>query len=425
MTAAVQGRATTVRPWRPVRRLAVAHALSVAGNVVLTVAIPWLVLTVTGSAAQAGLALFAGVVGATVGGLAAGRVVQKVGAVRASALADVLSALAVVPLPVLLTVGVLEVRHVVLLAVVGALGDSAGWTARQALVPVVADESGVPRERANARFTSAEHVGYLLGAPAAGVLITVLGVGGTLWATVSLFAVAALVIRALPELRFEGSEAPGEAGAGMREVFAFIWADPVLRSLMIFPTASVVVVGPLVQLVLPVIARQTFDDPVVLGLMVSSFGIGGLLGATTYGAVGAQLSRRALYAAIFMVWPLSYVVITLSRALPVTLGMLAVLGAAAGAVVPLQATVRQERSPAHLLPRVVGLSTVTLPVAVPIGVLVTGVLIDGLGLRGAMLVTSAVAVTIGATVLSSRAIRLLDDPPAHAPSSKSTGPAMR
>ena len=39
---------------------------------------------------------------------------------------------AVVPLPVLLTVDALEVRHVVLLAVVGALGDSAGWTARQA-----------------------------------------------------------------------------------------------------------------------------------------------------------------------------------------------------------------------------------------------------------------------------------------------------
>ena len=137
----------------------------------MTVAVPWLVLTTTGSAAVAGTAVFAGVASATVGGLAAGRVVDAIGPVRASAVADLLSGLAVAPLPVLLALDALEIWQVVLLTVLGTLADAAGSAARQSLVPAAADAGGYRRERANALFTSAEHVGYLLGAPAAGLLI--------------------------------------------------------------------------------------------------------------------------------------------------------------------------------------------------------------------------------------------------------------
>ena len=82
--------------------------------------------------------------------------------------------------------------------------------------------------------------------------------------------------------------------------------------------------------------------------------------------------------------------------------ILLVLGAAAGALVPLQATIRQERSPAHLLPRVVGLSTASIPVAAPIGVLVTGFLIDAVDLHRTLLLMTAVAIAMGTVVLTSR-----------------------
>jgi predicted MFS family arabinose efflux permease len=48
-------------------------------------------------------------------------------------------------------------------------------------VPAAADSGGYPRERANALFTSAEHIGYLLGAPIAGLLIAAFDVSGALW----------------------------------------------------------------------------------------------------------------------------------------------------------------------------------------------------------------------------------------------------
>ena len=305
------------------------------GNVIMTVAVPWLVLTTTGSAAVAGTVVFAGVASATVGGLAAGRVVDAIGAVRASAVADLLSGLAVAPLPVLLALDALEIWQVVLLTVLGTLADAAGSAARQSLVPVAADAGGYRRERANAQFTSAEHVGYLLGAPAAGLLIAGFGVGPALCVTVASFAFAALVVLGLADLSAGRDAAAAVTAAGLRETVAFIWGDPALRALVVFPTAAVLLVGPLAPLVLPVLARVVFDDPVVLGVMVAGYGAGGLLGAVGYGVLGRRVPRRALYLGIFVVWPCAYAAILLVPSLPVTLVMLVTLGAAAGSLVPL------------------------------------------------------------------------------------------
>jgi hypothetical protein len=88
--------------------------------------------------------------------------------------------------------------------------------------------------------------------------------------------------------------------------------------------------------------------------------------------------------------------------------MLVTLGAAAGSLVPMMATVRQERSPAWLLSRVVGLSSAMLPVAAPIGILATGFLIEGMGLYRTLLLMAVGAAVIGVTVLRSKGIRALD-----------------
>lgn len=392
----------------PLTLLVVANAVSLSGNVITTVAIPWLVLTTTGSAALTGIAVFAGAGGATVGGLAAGRIVDAIGPVRTSSAADLLSGLAVAPLPILLALDALEIWHVVLLAIVGTLADSAGSTARQGMVPAAADSGGYKRERANALFTSAEHVGYLLGAPIAGLLIAAFGVGAALWVTVGSFAFAALVVARLVHLPRPRAVAETAESAGLRETIAFIWGDPALRALFVFPTVAVLLVGPLAPLVLPVMAREAFGDPVVLGVMIASYGAGGLLGAAGFGMCGSRVPRRRLYIGIFVVWPCTYAAITLVPFLPFTLAMLLTLGAAAGSLVPLQATIRQERSPARLLPRVVGLSTASVPVAAPIGVLVTGFLIDGLGLHQTLLLMTAGAALIGATVLTSKGTRAFD-----------------
>jgi MFS family permease len=125
---------------------------------------------------------------------------------------------------------------------------------------------------------------------------------------------------------------------------------------------------------------------------------------------GPRTSRKRVYAGVFVVWPLTYAAITLLSSLPLTLAVLLTLGTAVGSLVPLQATIRQERAPAHLLPRIVALSTATIPVAAPAGVVATGFLIDAAGLHTTLLLLTAGATLIGARVVTSRAIRTFDRP---------------
>ena len=397
-------RAAVRRP-TPLTVLVVANAISLTGNVIATVAIPWLVLTTTGSAALTGMVVFAGAGAAAVGGLVAGRIVDAIGATRTSAGADVLSALAVAPLPILFALNALELWHVVLLAIAGTLADSAGSTARQGLVPAAADACGQPRERANAMFTSAEHTGYLLGAPLAGILIGLVGIGGALWVTVSAFALAATLVVGLVRIGGRTIDGEGVDRVGLVAAVRFIWADPALRALLVFPTMATLLVGPLVPIVLPVMAREAFGDPLALGLMVASYGAGGLLGAVLFGALGRRVDRRLLFVGVMVGWPVVYATLAVGPPLVVLMGTLLAWGMAAGSLVPMMATIRQERSPAHLLPRVVGVSTASVPVVGPISVLVAGFLLEGFGVPMTLLLMTAGTALIGIAALTSAGVR--------------------
>ena len=395
---------------KPLVQLVLANAVSLTGNVILTVAVPWLVLTTTGSATLAAITVFAGVGGAAVGALVAGGVVDAIGAVRTGSLAELLNALVVAPLPVLLALGAMELWQVLALAFLGTLVDSAGSTARQSLVAAAADSGGYQRERANALFASAEHVGYLLGAPLAGLLIAAYGVGGAIWVTVAAFGLAALLVGRLRLRAPRPTAVRTSATQGQREAIAVIWHDEALRALFLFPTLAVMLVAPLAPLVLPVLARETFGNPVVLGVMVAGYGAGGLLGAAGFGLIGARVPRRLLFVAVFALVPAALAGIAVSPSPTPTLAILLTLGAAVGALVPLMATIRQERAPAHLLPRVVGLSTATIPVTGPIGVLAAGLMIDGLGLRTTLLVMTTAGLLISVIVVTNRGVRLFGTP---------------
>ncbi len=62
----------------------------------------------------------------------------------------------------------------------------------------------------------------------------------------------------------------------------------------------------------------------------------------------------------------------------------------------------------HLLARIVGLSTASIPVTGPVGVLATGVLIDAIGLRQTLLVSTALAAVIAVATWASSGPRLFD-----------------
>lgn len=215
-----------------------ATALSVTANSIVAIAVPWLVLERTGSAALAGLAGAAAIAPIVFSAVFGGALIDRIGKRRTSMIADMLSAAAVAALPLAdATIG-LGIALVLVLVAVGAVFDSPGAAAREALRPDVARAARVPLARVNAWGEVAENVGYLAGPALAGLLLVVVGGFGTVWAAAALFAFALLVTWFLVPGNLSARPEPEPYLRSVWDGVRFLLGDRTLRA--ITATAAVI-----------------------------------------------------------------------------------------------------------------------------------------------------------------------------------------
>ena len=171
-----------------------ATRLSMVGNIITFLAVPWFVLQTTGSATQTGLTGGVVVLGMVLGGFFGGPLVDRLGFRRASIVADLASGVTVTLIPLLyLTVG-LAFWQFLVLVLLGTCLDTPGMTARQSLIPDLAGRAGMPVERANSALQAIESSSDLLGPPLAGILIAILGPSNVLFLDAATFVLSAAMI---------------------------------------------------------------------------------------------------------------------------------------------------------------------------------------------------------------------------------------
>ena len=152
----------------PVIALLTGNAISLAGSAAALVAIPWFVLQTTHSPAKAGITGFFITLATVTAAFFGGGLVDRLGFKRTSIAADVASGVAVAIIPLLyVTVG-LQYWELLVLVFVGNLLDAPGNTARDALIPELAEQAGMSLEQAGAAIQAAERGARMVGAPLAG-----------------------------------------------------------------------------------------------------------------------------------------------------------------------------------------------------------------------------------------------------------------
>lgn len=388
--------------------LFLSNAVSLLGNVFASIALPWFVLVTTGSAARTGLMAFVTTAPYALGAIFGGTIVDRVGPRRASILSDVASGLAVAAIPILYAVGELRFWQLLVLGFAGALLDAPGSAARLALVPDLAARAGMALERANSIYRGAEHTGYLVGAPLAGLLIAGFGAPNALWVDVASFAVSALAFAvAVPALH-----PPVKTGrAYLREVvdgLRFIRREPVVRVFLVIPMLGNFVTSPLAPVILPVYAREIFGSAASLGVMIAAYGAGGILGAALFGLLGPRVSRRRAYVATWIGHMSLVSVFVWTPPLAVTVATLFLVGVVGGALVPLEHTVRQERTPPELRARVFSTVFAADMLAGPPGALVAGVAIQSFGLRPVLVAFVLLTATLTVWAVVTPAARAIE-----------------
>jgi MFS family permease len=357
----------------------IANAISLIGNNLTIIAIPWFVLETTGSPAKMGLVGLFTVLPSVIAAFFGGTIVDRAGHKRMSILADISSGVTVALIPLLYNTAGLAFWQLLLLVFLSALLDAPGNTARLALLPDVAESSGFSLERANAAQQLIHRASFLVGPLIAGALITILGTTNVLWLDALSFAVSATLFAvAVP-----GGKAAPVAETGylreLREGLRFIRADKLILTLVITVAITNFLDMPIFAVVLPVYAKQFLGDAAQLGLMISVFGAGAVLGTLLYGAIGQRFSRRLTFVTAFLLVSGPLLVVSLAPSLPIVLAALFCSGVAAGPLNPVIMTVTQSRVPAEIRGRVFGMMSALAFMAAPLGMVVAGYLTEHLG----------------------------------------------
>jgi len=388
-----------------------ATLVSAAGNGVALVALPWIVLDLTGSAADVGLVAAATAVPLVLSAFVAGTIVDRFGRRRTAVVSDVLSGITIAAIPLAALADVLSLWLLVALAAAGAAFDPAGVTARETMLPAAAQSARLRRERVNGIHEAVFGVAFLVGPALGGLLIAFVGAEATLWATALGFALAAavsLLIR-LPRVERPIEEGPRPIWRDGLDGLSFVWRDRTLRALTILFAVLVGAWVPIEGVILPVYF-QAQDAPEKLGIVLMAMSVGGIAGALAYGAVGHRVARRtAVLVGLF-----GTAVPVVGMAFLPHFWMLVMLGAATGflygPINPIANVVLQELAPPHLLGRAIGVVTSLAYAAGPVGFLVVGPLIEVAGLRSTFLALALVLVGVALTAPLVRSLHGLDAP---------------
>jgi MFS family permease len=261
-----------------------ATALSVVGNSLTFVAVPWFVLQTTGSAAKTGLTGGVVTLAAVLAGFFGGPIVDRLGFKRTSVVADLASGATVAAIPLLHhTVG-LAFWQLLALVFLGAFLDTPGLTARQSLIPDLSRMANVTVERANSALQAIERSSFLFGPPLAGLLIVLIGANNVLFLDAATFVVSAAVIAsALPRPERESAEDAGPDGylTELLEGMRFIRRDRLLLSIVAAAVVLNFLDAPVFSVVLPVYADGVYGSAVVLGTILGGFGAGSLAGPSS------------------------------------------------------------------------------------------------------------------------------------------------
>jgi MFS family permease len=381
------------------RMLWIGESISLLGDQFYMIALPWLILTLTGNAlavgtvfATAGIprALFMLVGGAMTDRFTPRKLMISSNVVR-MALTGLLAALVLTNLT--------QLWMLYALALLFGLADAFFFPAQTSIVPQLVDKEQL--QQGNAIIQGTAQLSLLVGPVLAGVTISLLD-RGTPHSTSGIalaFALDALSfiasITMLGLMRIENATAHTEKAdsgviASIREGLLYVWNETTLK--IVFPIVmglNVLINGPF-AVGIPVVARTRFSEgAVAFGLIMSVFGGGALLGTVLAGVLPKPSNKQlgTVSLSILSLMGIGLAVIGLAPTMYIAATAAVVMGTANGYANIMLITWLQQKVAPEMTGRImslvmfaaIGLNPVSTALAGALIGLNTGILLIGAG----------------------------------------------
>ncbi|MFC9329878.1 MFS transporter [Kitasatospora sp. NPDC057015] len=396
-------------------RLFAGQSLSVLGDRVSFVAVPFAVLHVGGSASDVGLVAAAALVPMLVFTLVGGVWADRLPRHRIMLASDLARFAVQGTAAALLLAGVAGVPELALLMLLFGTADAFFMPASTGLLPLVVAPERL--REANALRGLLQSAGLVVGPALAGVLVALAGPGGALAFDALTFAASAAF---LLRLRPREKAAPGGAGdtflgelrAGWAQVRSRTWIWSGMAAMAVYH----VVVLPSVFVLGPVIADREWDGAASWSVVTAAFGAGAVLGDVC--AYRLRPARPMALAAVALAVASCQALIIGSGGPVVLIAALeAVTGVGVSLFFVLWETSLQTHVPEDSLSRVSSYDHLLSAGLMPLGLVLAGPVSAALGLRPTLYAMTVLGVPAALALLCVPSVRHLpaDRPDAGGP----------
>jgi MFS family permease len=376
--------------------------VSMTGSQMTMLALPWFVLTTTGSASRMAIVLAVESAALAISGFLSGNLVARLGPWRTMLVADAARAPLVAVIPVLHALELLSFPLLLVLAAAIAAFATPSFAAKTSLLPDLVGEDERVMSEANALLQGAQRITLFLGPALAGLLISVMGAANVLIVDAVSFAIGFLLVASfVPRV---GRVEQDDESRGLAAGFRFLARDPLLR-----PWSAAVIIGDVAWVVLfaamPVLVLERFgEDAATLGWIWGAWGLGAVLGnmvafrtaATTDRLLVSSIGEMAMIAPLWL----------LLTDIPAA-GLIAVMaasGLANGIVNPPIHTIFTLRTPRALRAKVWSVVIAATAVLGPVTLGVAGPVLDAEGFVPVVLTLVAVQ-SVAAIVFAAAGLR--------------------
>ena len=379
------------------RALLAAETISTSGAQMTWVALPWFVLTTTGSATRMSVVIACEAIGIALAGFLGIRVLNRLGARRTMLLCDACRGPLMLVIPLCHWAGVMSFGLIAAVAFAVGAFTAPHFAAQRVIVPeLVGEDEGVVSQ-ASALFQGANRVTLLLGPPLAGVLIGFIGAPAVLVVDAATYAVAVFLLavfvpatKPLPPAK--------EEDRGFRAGLRWVAQEPLVRAWRFS-----LIVGDMawqaIFISLPVLVVTRYDsDPRIVGAMFAAFGVGAVIGNTVAYRLVKRLDGLTLIARVALGQALPLWLLVFEVPAWAAIGVLGASGLANGLINPSLHAIITLRIPPELRATVISSFMTVFALAMPIGILGAGPLLDLLGVTPVFAICAAIQTGVMALV---------------------------
>jgi MFS family permease len=373
------------------------------------IALPWLALEITGSAASAGALVALTSIPGIFFGPILGTLIDRIGRRISGFISEVLTALTILLIPVVHNSIEISFALLVLLALGRAIVSPASSTARKSIIPDVAGPSGLSLERANSIHEAVFATGFAIGPAVAALFIGLIGPFDVFY-VVALFST--LSATALFFVRTKESRGDGVSETGSLLQDTILGAKTILKTPAVLLGLSFVMTLAMIYLPTEMVVLpahfNALDYAEGLGLLISTMAGASVVGALLF----EKLQKRFKYSTIlkfgFIGLGSSVLLMSLIPPFWVMLILGAVLGFSWGPLMPMLNTVIQRVIPENMRGRVFGIEMTIWGAGPTLTAVVVGIAVDGVGVQPVYFVLAVIVLALSVFVSFNKSNKQLD-----------------